>query len=189
MEATVLAQEFQRRFKTKYNYYPYSMKTVKDGKWWEHFTSFCYKSELEDGREHEFVDKLFSSWESEEKLFPFVLSQKLAQDVELSLTNKVETQEISETDYINLTLKKVSIWAKQNRVYNNKLGAFLSDSTCIARALRGEFYKPLFMFCSDFLNRYGEPTEEDILKKNSIRAFHPELYETLKVALNVKFRD
>ena len=167
MEATVLAREFQRKYKTKYNYYPYSMKNVQDSKWWEHFTKFCYKSKLEDGKECEFIDKLFSLWESDEKILPYVLSQKIAEDAEANLVGKIETKEISESDYIKITLKKASVWAKQNRIYNNKLGSFLSDPTCITRALRGEYYKPLFMFCSDFLSRYGELTEEDILKKNS----------------------
>ena len=191
MEAVTLAQQFQRQFKTKYNYYPYSMKTVQESKWWNHFVDFCNKSKLEDGKEESFIEKLFSKWESEEKLFPYVLSQKLAEDVESSFfaLNSEDTKSLTENDYINLTLRKASAWAKQNRIYNNKLGRFLTDSACIARALRGEFYKPLFLFCSDFLNQYGEPSEEDVLKKNSIRAFHPELYEILKTSLNVKFVD
>lgn len=165
------------------------MKTVQDGKWWEHFTKFCSESNIEDGREQEFIDRLFSLWESDNKLLPYVLSQKIAKDVELAILNKIDTQEISETDYIALTLKKAAAWAKQNKIYNNKLGRFLSDSVCITKALRGEYYKPLFMFCSDFLSRYGSLSEDDLLKKSSIRAFHPELYESLKAALNVKFRD
>lgn len=167
------------------------MKTVKDGKWWEYFTNFCYKSNLEDGQESEFVKRLFDAWDGDEKIYPYVLSQKLAQDVEKSFSEKQvnETESLSENDYINLTLKKATIWAKQNNIYNNKLGKFLNDPVCILRALRGEFYKPLFMFNSNFLNQYGELTEEDILKKNSIRAFHTDLYDILRISLGNDFMD
>ena len=167
------------------------MKTVKDGKWWEHFTKFCYKSNLEDGKEKDFIERLFSAWEEEDKLFPYVLSQKLAEDVEASMSEQTteETKELTENDYINLTLRKASAWSRQNNIFNNKLGRFLTDPTCITKALRGEFYKPLFMFCSLFLDRYGELSEEDVLKKNSIRAFHKELYDMLKSSLNVNFVD
>lgn len=165
------------------------MKTVQESKWWNHFSFFCGKSKLSSGKEKEFVELLFSLWEEKEKLYPYVLSQKLAEDVESRLLENIEAESFSEMDYINLTLKKASIWAKQNRIYNNKLGCFLSDQACILRAMRGEYYKPLFMFCSDFLNKYGDLTEDDILKKNSIRAFHPEIYEALKIALNAKFID
>ena len=167
------------------------MKTVKDGKWWEHFTKFCYKSNLEDGKEKEFAEKLFAAWENDEKLFPYVLSQKLADDVESSMFDQTadEAETLSEDDYIKLTLKKVAIWAKQNKIYNNKLGSFLNNPVCITKALRGEFYKPLFMFSSSFLNQYGQLSEEEILKKKSIKAFHPELYDALKTSLNVNFVD
>ena len=165
------------------------MKTVQEGKWWKHFTDFCDGSGIENGKEQEFIEKLFSSWESDEKLLPYVLSQKIAKDIEFGIVNKVETTKISEKDYINITLKKAALWAKQNQVYNNKLGRFLNDPTCIMRALRGEYYKPLFLFCSSFISRYGELSEEDVLKKNSIRAFHPEIYEALKTAINVNFVD
>ena len=165
------------------------MKSVKDGKWWKHFLNFCYNSKLEDGREKDFIEELFCAWDSDDKIYPYVLSQKIAKDAELSVAGKRKTQEISETDYIKLTLKKAAAWARQNKICDNKLGRFLSDSVCITRALRGEYYKPLFMFCSDFLSRYGNLSEDDLLKKSSIRAFHPELYESLKTALNTKFRD
>ena len=167
------------------------MKTVKDGKWWEYFTNFCYKSNLEDGQESEFIKRLFDAWNDEGKIYPYVLAQKLAQDVEKSFSEKQieETESLSESDYINLTLKKATAWAKQNNIYNNRLGRFLSDPACILRALRGEFYKPLFLFCSDFAEKNGELTEEDVLKKSSIRAFHPELYEMLKYSLGTKFID
>lgn len=191
MEATVLAQEFQRQFKTKYNYYPYSMKTVKTSKWWNHFTGFCYKSRLDDGSEKKFIEKLFAKWDNESKIYPYVLSQKIADDVESSMLGQTieDTESLSEDDYINLTLKKATIWAKRNNIEENKLGRFLTDQACIMRALRGEFYKPLFMFSSSFLNQYGQLSEEEILKKNSIRAFHPELYDALKASLNVSFVD
>ena len=167
------------------------MKTVKDSKWWEHFTNFCYKSNLEDGKEKEFIEKLFSAWEEEEKIYPYVLSQKLAEDVESSMFEKTidETESLTEDDYIRITLKKASVWAKQNNIYNNKLGRFLTDQTCILKALRGEYYKPIFMFCSLFLDKYGSLSEDDILKKNSIRAFHRELYDILKTSLNTNFVD
>lgn len=165
------------------------MKTVQDGKWWEHFVKFCDNSELENGMEEQFIDKLFSLWEEDGKILPYVLSQKIAGDAESSLLGKVDTKELSETDYINQTLRKAAIWARQNKIYNNVLGKFLSDPISITKALRGEYYKPLFMFCSDFIDRYGQLNEEEELKKNSIRAFHPKLYNSIKLALNAKFKD
>lgn len=189
MEATVLAREFQRQFRTRYNQYPYSMKNVQEGKWWKFFADFCKKSELKDGKEPDFIEKLFSLWEEDAKIYPYALSQEIAKLAEESILERVDAQEVTEADYIAMTFRKAALWAKQNRVYNNKIGKFLTDPTCILRATRGEYYKPLFMFCSDFLRQYGELTENDVLKKNSIRAFHPDIYEALKTALNEKFVD
>ena len=165
------------------------MKSVRDSKWWKHFVNFCYKSRLEDGLEKQFIEKLFFTWDGNGKIYPYVLSQKIAQDVESSLDGKIETEEISETEYIKLTLKKVFTWARQNNICDNKLGNFLINPACILRALRGEYYKPLFMFSVPFIERYGELTEDDVLKKNSIRAFHPEVYDMLKQALGAQFID
>ena len=164
---------------------------MKESKWWPHFTAFCSKTKLEDEQICDFIDNLFDTWEEDEKLYPFVLLQEHGSMAEKRVLGKsdIETEELSENDYINLTLKKVSAWAKQNSIFNNKLGRFLTDRTCIIRALRGEYYKPIFLFCSDFLNSYGPLNEEDILKKNSIRAFHQNLYGTLKIALKEKFVD
>lgn len=188
MEATILAQEFQRRYKNQYNQYPFSMKTVKEGKWWPHFQSFCDNSTLENGKEAEFIQRLFDSWEENNKLYPYVLSQEQAKMIERRMKENVETESLSENDYINLTLRKANTWAIKNRIYNNKLGNFLNNPTCQLLALRGEYYKPLFFFCRSFLNKY-KLSEDDVLKKNSIRAFHKDLYEALKRALTENFVD
>ena len=189
MEATVLAREFQRQFKTKYNYYPYSMKNVQESKWWNHFTEFCSTSKLGDDEE-KFVKQLFESWDSNDKLFPYVLSQKYAKDIESNMLENsgVETKKLSDSDYIRITLMKAAHWATKNHVQNNKIGNFLKDPACQALALRGEYYKPLFFFSKSFLEKYSL-TEEDELKKNSIRAFHPLLYISLKSSLAEDFVD
>ena len=165
------------------------MKTVQEGKWWNHFANFCSKSKLANGTEEKFISKLFESWEEEGKLFPYVLSTELAKTVEQSLIESDGHIEkvLTENDYIKITLRKAVLWAKDNHIYNNKLGVFLTNPVCILKALRGEYYKPLFMFSAPFVQRYGELSEEDVLKKNSIRAFHPEIYNILKQALGTQF--
>lgn len=191
METIKLAQEFQRKFKAKYNYYPYSMKNVQEGKWWEHFKNFAKSSKLSDEQVNEFLNNLFDSWEGEEKLFPYVFSQEVSKKVEARILekSKQEVKALTEDNYINMTLSKAALWAKRNNILNNKLRRFLLDNTCILKALRGEYYKPIFLFCSDFCDRCNDITEEDLLKKNSIRAFHPQLYEALKEVLREKFVD
>ena len=188
----MLAQEFQRRFKSQYNYFPYTIKKVRDGKWWVHFKNFAYGSKLPNGFEKVFIDKLFDSLaDKDDKIYPFVLSQKIAKDVEKSFGDVQieETESLTENDYIISTLKKASLWAKQNGICDNKLGSFLSNPTCMLKASRGEFYKPLFLFCSDFVNKYGGPSKEEQLKKNSIRAFHVDVYDALRQSLMNKFVD
>ena len=127
----------------------------------------------------------------EVKLFPYVFSQEISKKVEARILekSKQEVKALTEDDYINMTLSKAALWAKRNNVLNNKLRRFLLDNTCILKALRGEYYKPIFLFCSDFYDRCNDITEEDLLKKNSIRAFHPQLYEALKEVLREKFVD
>ena len=164
------------------------MKTVQEGKWWAHFQDFCNSSTLENGKEAEFIQQLFDSWEEEGKLYPHVLSQEYTKMIERRMKETTETESLSEDDYIKLTLKKVNTWAVKNRVYNNKLGRFLNDPTCQALALRGEYYKPIFFFCKGFLSKH-KLSEDDVLKKNSIRAFHQDLYEALKISLAENFVD
>ena len=164
------------------------MKTVQEGKWWAHFRNFCNGSTLENGKEIEFVQRLFDSWEEESKLYPHVLSQEYAKMIERRMKENIETEKLSEGDYIKLTLRKANTWAVRNKICDNKLGSFLKNSTCQLLALRGEYYKPIFFFCRSFLDRY-ELSEDDILKKNSIRAFHQDLYEALKNSLAEDFVD
>lgn len=167
------------------------MKNVQEGKWWEHFKNFAKSSKLSDEQVNEFLNNLFDSWEGEEKLFPYVFSQEISKKVEARILekSKQEVKVLTEDDYINMTLSKAALWAKRNNILNNKLRRFLLDNTCILKALRGEYYKPIFLFCSDFYDRCNDITEEDLLKKNSIRAFHPQLYEALKEVLREKFVD
>ena len=189
MQAVKLAQEFQRQFKAKYNYYPYTMKTVQESKWWKHFVNFSGNSVLDD-KEEEFVKQLFDLWEGPQKLYPHVLSQEYAKKIEQRMKerSKFDTKKLNESDYIKLTLIKVNDWAKKNHVIENKLGNFLNNPACQMIALRGGLYKPLFLFCRSFLGRYT-PSEEEVLKKNSIRAFHPALYDSLKISLGNDFID
>ena len=100
----------------------------------------------------------------------------------------VETKKLGENDYIKATLIKMAEWAKRNHVSENKLGKFITDPGCQMLALRGNFYKPLFFFSKSFLDRYNL-TENDVLKKNSIRAFHPTVYDALKISLGDDFID
>lgn len=168
------------------------MKKVQDSKWWVHFKNFAYKSKLPDGSEREFIEKLFDALsDKEEKIFPFVLSQEIANKIEKSFNDVQikETISLTETEYLSTTLKKAVNWANSNGVYNNKLGAFLTNPICMLRASRGDFYKPLFLFCSDYVSKYGIGSEEENLKKSSIRAFHPKLYESIKQSLMDKFID
>lgn len=189
MQAIRLAQEFQRQFKIKYNYYPYTMKTVQDSKWWNHFVGFSANSVL-DGKEEEFIKQLFNLWEGPQKLYPYVLSQEYARKIELRMkeSSSVETKKLGENDYIKATFIKMADWAKRNHVSENKLGKFITDPACQMLALRGNFYKPLFFFSKSFLDKYNL-TENDVLKKNSIRAFHPTIYDALKISLGDDFID
>ena len=165
------------------------MKKVQESKWWRYFTDFCNSSSV-DNCEYKFVVRLFSLWEEKEKLYPYVLSQAYAKKIEQDIKEKDEfkTESLSDSDYIKLTLEKAKVWAKRNKITENKLGKFLTDSSCQLLALRGEYYKPLFFFSKSFLNRY-ELTEDDILKKNSIRAFQTKLYDLLKDSLGEDFID
>lgn len=169
------------------------MKNVQESKWWKHFTEFAGKSKLSDRDVIDLIERLFFNWKEEDgKLYPFVFSQKIAVDVENDIiaSKESKTSALSETDYIKLTLSKASDWAKQNNILNNKFGKFLLDPNCMFRASRGEYYKPLFLFCTDFFNRYSSRcTEDDLLKKKSIRAFHPEIYDMIKKSLMDKFID
>ena len=189
MRAVKLAQEFQTKFKEKYNYCPYTMKTVQEGKWWNHFVKFSANSVLDD-KEEEFIKLLFDLWEGPQKLYPYVLSQEYAKKIEQRMNekSKFDTKKLNENDYIKLTLVKVNDWAKKNHITENKLGSFLINPTCQMIALRGNLYKPLFLFSKSFLDRYT-PTEEEVLKKNSIRAFHPALYDSLKISKGNDFID
>ena len=167
------------------------MKTVQDGKWWKFFINFCTESKLADGSEEEFIKQLFESWDEKGKLYPYVLSQEIAGMIEKRMLSAQEHEEkiLTDDDYIKITLRKAMVWAKENHITNNKIGAFLISPVCIMRALRGDYYKPLFMFSEPFLKKYGDLSEEDVLKKSSIRAFHPEIYNILKQALNINFVD
>ena len=168
------------------------MKTIQDSKWWSHFRKFCAKSKLADGAEENFIIELFNSWDDKsDKIFPYVLSTGFAGDVEEALldSGNYAKKTLTEEEYIKITLRKAVMWARDNHITNNKIGAFLVSPLCITKALRGEYYKPLFMFSVPFIERYGELTEDDVLKKNSIRAFHPEVYDMLKQALGAQFID
>lgn len=167
------------------------MKTVQEGKWWKFFTDFCAESKLSNGDEDRFTEQLFESWEEDTKLYPYVLSQEISKVIENRIIEVKNHEEriLADDDYIKITLRKAISWAKENHVINNKIGAFLISNTCILKALRGEYYKPLFMFSKPFLERYGELSEEDVLKKNSIRAFHPDIYNLIRQALNINFVD
>lgn len=168
------------------------MKTVQEGKWWNYFVNFCDNTRLASGIEEKFISQLFESWEEEGKLLPYVLGTEYAKLIEGRILESEEHKEnaekpLTEYDYIKLTLRKAIMWGKENQIYVNKIGAFLTSPYCVFKALRGEYYKPLFMFSAPFIEKYGELSEEDILKKNSIRAFHPEIYDLIRHSLDDQF--
>lgn len=191
MQAIRLAEQFRLEFKRKYMYPPYSMKDVTSSKWWHFFINFCNKSKIQDGYEESFIKMIFGCWDKSTKMYPYVLSTDYAKDKEVEFIGMKDSilTGMTENEFIKETLNKISLWSRQNKITENKIGKFLTDKVCIYRALRGEFYKPLFLFSAPFLERYGNMCEDDLLKKSSIRTFHKGIYEALRQSLGDDFAD
>lgn len=179
---------FQSKFKNRYKRYPYSLSTVRDSKWYKHFENFALTTKLEYGDEEKFLDRLF--FNSEDVVWPFVLSQDRAKQIEKNILDEKTyfNSSLSEKDYIKETLKKCKTWCKSKGIKENQLYSFITDDANQLLAKRGRYYLPLFCFSKKFLENYVL-SDEDRLKKNSIRAFYTELYEALKVSLKDDFID
>ena len=180
---------FQRKFRNKYKKYPYSLNNVKESKWYSHFSNFALTTRLESGDEEKFLDRLFDT--QDEVVWPFVLSQKKAKQIEKNILDEktyFKEEKLSEEDYIRETLKNCKVWCKDRKIEKEQLRSFILDPANQLMAERGRFYLPIFLFSRSFLNRH-ELTEGDILKKSSIRAFHVKVYETLRASLKDDFID
>ena len=178
---------FQQKFRNRYKRYPYSLKTVRESKWYPHFEKFALTTRLEDGDIDAFLDRLFSD---DSVIWPFVLSQDRARQLEKNILDEKAhyKQGLSEKDYIKETLKGCKAWCKSKGITENQLGEFMKDPAVQSLADRGRYYMPMFLFSRVFLSKH-ELTEDDILKKNSLRAFNSSVYEALKVALKDDFID
>lgn len=180
---------FQHKFRNKYKKYPYSLNNVRESKWYPHFSNFALTTRLESGDEEKFLDRLFDS--QDEIVWPFVLSQKKAKQIEKNILDEkayFREEKLSEEDYIRETLKNCKVWCKDRKIEKDQLKSFILDPTNQLMAERGRFYMPIFLFSKSFLNKH-ELTEGDILKKSSIRAFHVKVYEILRASLKDDFID
>lgn len=173
-----IAIEFLKNYRLKYKRYLYSVRSVKDSKWWVHFEKASTFISYDDVVP--FLEYIFTTSYQDEKILPHFLNKKYTKDLYETFIylKNVKKEKTNTIDRIENTLRYILIWCKKNNIKEDKIVRFLEDRSNIMKIERNTLYEPVFYFSKKYME---DKFIEDLnLKKAVFKSSFPKVYDVLK---------
>ena len=172
-----IAMEFSREYRKKYGRILYSIKTVRNSRWWTHFekaSTFISREDVKPFMAYFFKEELF-----DETILPHMLANKRGRAIYKDFSLLKETDVFTgNKNKVNYTLKEISNWSVKEGINNNKIEKFVKDRTNVLKIERGILYEPLFLFSKEYLK--DRNVEDCDIKKMLFKKSHSKVYEVIK---------
>lgn len=181
-----IAIEFSKGYRRKYGRGLYSIKTVRNSRWWTHFekaSAFILKEDIAPFIRYFFEQDLF-----DETILPHMLVSKRGRTIykDFSLL-KGSSITVDVKNKVNFTLKEIADWSVKKDVKDNKIGNFVKDRSNTMKIERGILYEPIFLFSKEYTK--DKEIEDYEIKKMLFRKNHEKVYEVLKKISGDDFRE
>lgn len=193
--AEYCAYSFSKNFKKNFKYYPFDIKTVKEGKWWTHFVRLINNlRKFEIDNIDEFMNYSFTRFikENNKKLYPFFFSTKEGTSYmkEFEGYKFVEKEnkdyDLTEEEEIFNTLKLIKSWTNKNK---KTAKDFFKDSLNLLSVERERIYFPIALCSKTYVE--SDRNQEDLFTiriiLNKFEVFYPKVYEGIKKLLGDDF--